>query len=118
MPLATIDISGLDSDGDTVAFDYIDAFDRPQQGFAIHWKDKWYAYQNLCPHWSTPLDEHGDELFDASSGVLVCATHGAMFEPHSGECISGPCMGESLRALRVKRVDDRRVAIYRDGLML
>ncbi len=118
MPLAIVDISGCGDDGDTVAFEYEDGFGRPQKGFALRWQDRWYAYQNLCPHWSTPLDEHGERLFDPTSGVLVCATHGAMFEPHSGECISGPCYGDSLRPLRVEVVDAERLAIHRGGLGL
>jgi nitrite reductase/ring-hydroxylating ferredoxin subunit len=31
----------------------------------------------------------------------MCATHGAVFEPPSGECIWGPCFGLSLQRLPI-----------------
>jgi nitrite reductase/ring-hydroxylating ferredoxin subunit len=30
---------------------------------------------------------------------LQCATHGALFDPLSGVCISGPCAGDALQRL-------------------
>jgi nitrite reductase/ring-hydroxylating ferredoxin subunit len=28
---------------------------------------------------------------------LVCANHGAKFEPHTGVCVGGPCVGKRLQ---------------------
>lgn len=117
-PLAMIDISALRRDGDVIPFDYDDSFGRPARGLLLRWGDEIYAYRNRCPHWSTPLDEYGDGLFDHGSRALICQTHGARFEPHNGECVSGPCFGESLEKLRVETTEDGQVAVYRIGLAL
>jgi nitrite reductase/ring-hydroxylating ferredoxin subunit len=31
--------------------------------------------------------------------MIQCATHGALFLIESGECVAGPCAGQSLQAL-------------------
>jgi nitrite reductase/ring-hydroxylating ferredoxin subunit len=33
--------------------------------------------------------------------LLQCHAHGALFEKHSGLCIAGPCVDDSLRRLPV-----------------
>ncbi|MFU8806570.1 MAG: Rieske 2Fe-2S domain-containing protein, partial [Bradymonadaceae bacterium] len=82
---------------------YKDAFGHDQVGFVVRWAGELHAYQNVCPHWSTPLNaEGGDDFFDLASGTLICQMHGARFEPDTGLCISGPCLGESLRSLHVR----------------
>ena len=37
--------------------------------------------------------------------VLAVTTHGASFSLADGQCIAGPCRGESLRAVEVSVVD-------------
>ena len=39
------------------------------------------------------------DFFDASKLYLVCATHGALYEPDSGLCVAGPCRGARLKAV-------------------
>lgn len=116
--LTTVDISGRTEDGEVVYFDYQDSFGRPQKGLAVYWKGRWHAFRNRCPHWDTPLDTDGDDVFDSASGALICTTHGAQFEPESGRCVLGPCFGQSLRRLDTRRLDDGRLAIDRPGLSL
>jgi nitrite reductase/ring-hydroxylating ferredoxin subunit len=36
---------------------------------------------------------------------LVCATHGATYEPATGHCIMGPCKGSHLIAAQVEERD-------------
>jgi nitrite reductase/ring-hydroxylating ferredoxin subunit len=56
------------------------------------------AFLNICPHAGRRLDwAPGQFLIDR--GLLVCAVHGASFDPLSGECVAGPCRGASLRAV-------------------
>jgi len=38
---------------------------------------------------------------------LVCATHGATYEPASGRCIYGPCKGDSLTAIDILELNGR-----------
>ncbi|WP_183947633.1 Rieske (2Fe-2S) protein [Rehaibacterium terrae] len=59
------------------------------------------AFLNICPHAGRRLDwAPGRFLID--KGRLVCAAHGATFERMSGECVAGPCRGQSLRAVAVE----------------
>ncbi len=60
------------------------------------------AYENVCPHVPIALDLLDEGLFSLDGRFLVCRNHGALFEPESGLCVSGPCEGESLRRLSVK----------------
>ena len=40
-----------------------------------------------------------DQSLDDSGSLLQCATHGALFLIESGECVAGPCAGQTLRQL-------------------
>ena len=60
-----------------------------------------YAYENSCPHTGGPLDWTPDRFIDQESGHILCATHGALFQLETGQCLAGPCAGDWLRALRV-----------------
>jgi nitrite reductase/ring-hydroxylating ferredoxin subunit len=59
------------------------------------------AYLNLCPHMAVPLDRGGSGLFDRGRRHLLCTTHGALFRPEDGVCVSGPCAGDRLDPLEV-----------------
>ncbi|MBI3561696.1 MAG: Rieske 2Fe-2S domain-containing protein [Gammaproteobacteria bacterium] len=67
----------------------------------VHWETVWYAYQNSCPHTGVNLNWTEDQFFDPYYRYLQCAMHGALFQPHSGYCVQGPCRGEYLSALPV-----------------
>ena len=58
------------------------------------------AWLNICPHAGRRLD-WAPGKFLISRGMLVCAAHGACFSLDNGECIGGPCRGESLRTVPV-----------------
>lgn len=58
-----------------------------------------YAYRNRCPHRGIPLEWQADQFLDVSASLIQCATHGALFLIESGECVAGPCAGESLASL-------------------
>jgi len=60
---------------------------------------------NTCPHLGTDLDWQPGEFFEESGLYLVCSTHGALFEPHNGFCISGPCRGASLMPIEARERD-------------
>jgi len=60
-------------------------------GFAICIDDKIYAYRNHCPHVGSPLDWVPNQFFSDDGQTLLCHTHGALFDPVTGDCISGPC---------------------------
>ena len=58
-----------------------------------------YVYRNRCPHRGIPLEWQPDQFLDHSHSMIQCATHGALFLIESGECVAGPCAGQSLQAL-------------------
>jgi nitrite reductase/ring-hydroxylating ferredoxin subunit len=76
---------------------------RTLEGFVVHHDGGFYAYVNRCPHVGTPLDLWPNEFFTEDGLALVCSTHGALFAPASGDCIAGPCAGDRLQRLRVRR---------------
>lgn len=70
--------------------------------FAIAYNGGVYAYVNSCPHRSTELDWQAGQVFEESGLYLICATHGALFEPDSGLCVDGPCHGAQLQPLAIR----------------
>jgi nitrite reductase/ring-hydroxylating ferredoxin subunit len=46
-----------------------------------------------------------DAYLDASGEHVVCAAHGALFDPLTGVCTLGPCLGDSLTPVAL-RIDD------------
>ena len=59
------------------------------------------GWLNICPHAGRRLDWAPGQFLKSRDGLLVCAAHGAGFEPQRGECVSGPCKGDSLRAVEL-----------------
>jgi len=88
--------------------------DWPFRGFVLRWQDRLYAYANICPHRSHPLDMPVDEFFAADGKLLRCGSHGALFAPDSGECLLGPCAGRRLLALSC-RIDGDDVLVTAPG---
>jgi nitrite reductase/ring-hydroxylating ferredoxin subunit len=75
---------------------------RAVAGFIVNLGGRHFAYVNRCPHAGTPLDLWPNEFLSADGRYLICATHGAVFEPDSGRCVEGPCPGARLEALVVE----------------
>ena len=103
--------------GDWLTFSYQDDFDRQTKGVVFLWEGDWHAYRNVCPHHGVPLDAHTGDIFDDTESVLLCDTHGARFRPADGRCTMGPCEGDRLKKLGVRRVDGG-LEITRGGLSL
>ncbi len=96
-------VERLEKRGATITFD----IDRSKflSGFVIKRGERIYAYVNHCPHNGSKLDWVPGELFDESGQYLICATHGAVFEPETGRCVGGPCINQLLIPLQVKLED-------------
>ncbi|GAA4794521.1 Rieske (2Fe-2S) protein [Lysobacter hankyongensis] len=67
--------------------------------------DRVRAWLNICPHAGRRLDWAPGRFLLSKAGQLVCAAHGATFELDAGECVAGPCRGQSLRAVPVVVID-------------
>ena len=73
--------------------------------FAVRKDGQLYAYRNRCPHRGNPLEWLADHFLDHSASLIQCATHGALFLIESGECVAGPCAGQSLQELTIREDD-------------
>lgn len=58
-----------------------------------------FVYKNRCPHRGVALEWQADRFLDSSASLIQCATHGALFLVENGECVAGPCEGQSLTAV-------------------
>lgn len=66
------------------------------EGFVIKYRGALRAYENRCMHLPIPLDYGDGDFFFAAADRIVCKTHGAMYDPATGECDDGPCAGRFL----------------------
>jgi len=83
--------------------------------FAIRYRGRVHAYLNVCAHQELELDWLPGAFFDAGGAQLVCATHGALYAPDTGQCVSGPCSGRALVKLPVRERADGAVVIVESG---
>lgn len=72
---------------------------------ALKWRGQVKAYRNSCPHLDVPMHYRKDRFMSGDGRHLVCFAHGALFDPATGDCLLGPCLGQSLTALSL-RVDE------------
>ena len=71
-------------------------------GFIVNVNGSYHAYVNRCPHAGTSLDLWPNEFLTDDGRYLICSTHGAIFEQHTGLCVEGPCPGARLESLPVE----------------
>lgn len=69
---------------------------REVECFIVRWRGEHYAYVNKCRHIAMSLDWVENRFFDEDRRYVICSTHGALFEPDSGQCVSGPPFGRRL----------------------
>lgn len=74
-------------------------------GFVVRYNGRPYGYVNSCAHVPVELDWQEGDFFDLTGHYLICATHGAHYDPISGHCVMGPCKGKSLQRLDVTERD-------------
>ena len=75
---------------------------REERAFALRFDGRVVAYLNRCLHVPAEMDWQPGEFLDSGREFIVCATHGAEYEPLSGRCVGGPCGRGSLVALDVR----------------
>ncbi|HSD54154.1 MAG TPA: Rieske 2Fe-2S domain-containing protein [Burkholderiales bacterium] len=99
--------------GDGVRFE-VDRGGRPHPAFAIRFGGEVHAYLNRCAHVGVELDWQPGQFFDADGMVLICSTHGALYDPATGECRGGPCRGGGLERVAVAEIDGQVVLSGKD----
>lgn len=96
-------------------------FDPLQHGrdsvFALVHEGQLRIYRNSCPHLDVRLEYRKDRFLSADGQLIVCYAHGAQFLPSSGECVYGPCLGQSLEALPW-RVEEGWLVLQMPGIRI
>lgn len=82
-------------------------YGQPAPAFVIRYKGVPHAFLNRCGHLPVELDWQEGEFFDAGGVYLICATHGALYSPKNGHCVSGRCSGQGLTSLPVEERDNQ-----------
>ena len=70
--------------------------DWPLRGFVVRAGRELRGYVNRCPHAGHPLNLLPDRFLTPDGALLLCSSHGALFEKLTGFCVAGPCAGRSL----------------------
>jgi nitrite reductase/ring-hydroxylating ferredoxin subunit len=79
--------------------------DWPLRGFVVRRGEGIFAYLNRCPHAGHPLNWQPDRFLTADQALIVCSSHGALFDIASGACMGGPCAGRGLRTIEVEVIE-------------
>ena len=64
--------------------------------------DTVHGYLNRCPHAGHPLDLLPQRFLTADGTLILCSSHGALFEKATGYCVSGPCAGRALTPIALQ----------------
>lgn len=59
------------------------------------------CYENLCRHLPVKLDSGSRHFLSREKKLILCQSHGALYEPETGLCTRGPCEGASLNMLPI-----------------
>lgn len=78
---------------------------RPARGFALRIDGRVVAYLNQCAHVPVEMDWREGEFLDLERRWIVCAVHGATYDPATGHCVAGPCAGARLRRIALDETD-------------
>lgn len=66
------------------------------EAFVVNHQGTLHAWVNRCCHVPMSMDWIDNQFFTEDARYVQCATHGALYEPDSGECVAGPPVGQCL----------------------
>lgn len=98
------DSGALLEKGKAVVFDVMH-FRAPARAFALRFDGQVVAYLNRCLHVPTEMDWQPGEFLDSAREYILCATHGAAYQPQTGRCVGGPCGRGRLTVIEVEERD-------------
>jgi nitrite reductase/ring-hydroxylating ferredoxin subunit len=90
--------------GRAVVFDLLE-HGRPARAFVLRFEGQVVGYLNRCLHVPAELDWQEGHFLDADRRHIVCAMHGAAYDPADGRCLGGPCGRGRLAPLEVAERD-------------
>ena len=70
--------------------------DWPLRGLVVRAGAQVHGYINRCPHAGHPLDLVPGRFLTIDGALILCSSHGALFEKSTGLCVAGPCPGRAL----------------------
>jgi len=76
--------------------------DWPLRGFVVRVRENVRGYVNRCPHAGHPLNLRPHLFLTPDGGLILCSSHGALFEKLTGYCVAGPCAGRALQPVPLK----------------
>ncbi|MGH8136773.1 MAG: Rieske (2Fe-2S) protein [Steroidobacteraceae bacterium] len=76
--------------------------DWPLRGFVVRNREEVRGYVNRCPHAGHPLNLGPHRFLTPDGALVLCSSHGALFEKLTGYCVAGPCAGRSLQLIPLK----------------
>ncbi|MCA6216802.1 Rieske 2Fe-2S domain-containing protein [Ideonella sp. B7] len=96
--IALCDSAALAERGDAWVFDVL-LWGRPARAFALRFDGRVVGYLNRCVHVTAEMDWQPGRFLDTQRRWIICALHGATYEPSDGYCVAGPGRGQRLHAL-------------------
>jgi nitrite reductase/ring-hydroxylating ferredoxin subunit len=79
--------------------------DWPLRGLVVRVGDEVRGYVNHCPHAGHPLNLRPHRFLTPDDALILCSSHGALFDKLTGYCVAGPCAGRSLRPVPLTLAD-------------
>ncbi|WP_075178537.1 Rieske (2Fe-2S) protein [Neptunomonas phycophila] len=68
--------------------------------FVVKSDGQLFGWRNACPHINgAPMAWRKDAYMNSAKSYVCCHAHGALFEPKTGLCIQGPCLGQRLKKI-------------------
>ena len=74
----------------------------PLRGFVVRSGNAVHGYVNYCPHAGHPLNFKPHQFLTHDGSLILCSSHGALFEKQTGYCVAGPCAGKQLRSIALE----------------
>lgn len=99
-PQLLCDSEALQECGDAVTFEVLE-WGQTAPAFALRHDKAPVAYLNRCAHVPAEMDWQPGKFWDMDKRFIVCSIHGALYDPPNGQCVSGPCRGARLQAIRL-----------------
>jgi len=78
--------------------------DWPLRGFVVRTDENVWGFVNRCPHAGHPLNLQPHRFLTPGRELILCSSHGALFDRQTGFCIAGPCSGHSLTSVPLQVV--------------
>jgi nitrite reductase/ring-hydroxylating ferredoxin subunit len=88
---------------------------RSVEGILVRYAGGLFAYVNRCCHIPMAMDWVDNRFFTEDKRYLICSTHGATYEPKTGECVWGPCHGGFLQSVPIRIVEGKVRAYCPEG---